>query len=150
MQFKRMYSKEPVDLGSYLKQVFEDDPRARFHVGCDSQNYSNVTVYVTTVVVRYPGSGARVVYQKEKKDKITDMWSRLWRELEKSVEVALYIENECGLKVHQLDLDYNEDPSYPSNKVLKAAGGYVSSLGFPVKAKPGMLMATWAANVLCH
>lgn len=148
--FAIMKSGVKVDLKSYLISFLQDNPDCQLHVGCDSQNYSNNTIYVTTVVLRWPRRGAHVLYYKEKHPRIRDLWTRLWGEIERSVNVAQFIENDCGLSVHQVDMDFNEDPEFPSNKILKAASGYVNSLGFMGKAKPNLLMATWAANVLCH
>ncbi len=150
MDFIRMDNRETVDLKTYLIQFMDKHPECTIHVGCDSQNYANVSVYATTIVLRYPKKGAHVLYRKEKLKRINDMWSRLWNEIERSVELAQFIEDVCELPVHQVDLDFNEDPSFPSHKILNAASGYVTSLGFMAKAKPNLLMATWAANVLCH
>lgn len=150
MDFIRMDNRETVDLKTYLKQFMDKHPECTIHVGCDSQNYADVSVYATTIVLRYPKKGAHVLYRKEKLKRINDMWSRLWNEIERSVELAQFIEDVCELPVHQVDLDFNEDPSFPSHKILNAASGYVTSLGFMAKAKPNLLMATWAANVLCH
>ena len=148
--FKTLSRHKSVDLKPYLVDFVAKHPECQVHVGCDSQNYSNVTVYATTVVIRFPRRGAHVLYYKEKLPRINDMWTRLWNEVERSVEIAQFIENECEVSVHQVDMDFNEDPSFPSNKLLTAARGYVQSLGFMGKAKPNLLMATWAANVLCH
>ncbi|MDR9398780.1 ribonuclease H-like YkuK family protein [Salibacter sp.] len=150
MRFKMMQTKREVELKSYLLSFLADKRDYTIHVGCDSQNFSSKTVYVTTVVVRFQNRGAHVLYKKEVVPKIIDMWTRLWAEIERSVELATYLEEDCGIEVSQVDMDFNEDPQFPSNKVLKAASGYVSSMGFIVKAKPNLLMATWAANVLCH
>ena len=148
--FKTLDQHQPIDLKPYLTEFVAKHPECQIHVGCDSQNYSNTTVYATTVVIRFPHKGAHVLYVKEKLPRINDMWSRLWKEVERSVELAQFIENECLIPVHQVDMDFNEDPGFPSNKILSAARGYVNSFGFMGKAKPNLLMATWAANVLCH
>ncbi|MAX82051.1 MAG: hypothetical protein CL843_17965 [Crocinitomicaceae bacterium] len=149
-QFKMMQTHKKVHLTEYLPHLLLEHPECEIHVGCDSQNFNKKTTYATTVVVRYPGKGAHVLYRREKQPQVKDLWSRLWGEIERSLSVAQFIEADCGLKVHQIDLDFNEDPEYPSNKVLKAAVGYVHSMGFNSKAKPHLLMATWAANSLCH
>lgn len=148
--FCLMASHRKIVLKEYLVNFLRKHPECEIHVGCDSQNYSRTTVYVTTIVIRFPNQGAHVLYHKEKVDKINDLWTRLWNEIEKSISIANFIQQECSLKVTQIDLDLNEDPVYPSHKVLKAANGYLSSLGFNAKAKPNLLMATWAANALCH
>jgi predicted RNase H-related nuclease YkuK (DUF458 family) len=79
-----------------------------------------------------------------------DLWTKLLGETERSVALASLILHECNLRVEQIDLDYNTDPSYPSQKLISASSGYIASLGFRAKAKPNLLMAAWAADVLCH
>lgn len=150
MKFKRMHNKIHVDVKAYLTQLKAAHPNVKIHVGCDSQNYRNITVYVTTVVVRFPNNGAQVIYKKEVVPKINDMWTRLWSELERSIETAEFIISQCQTPICQIEMDFNESPDFASNKVLKAAGGYVSSLGFTAKAKDDILPAVWAANVLCR
>lgn len=148
-QFRVMGGTLEHDVCSYIACMLQEQ-KLEVHVGCDSQNYKRHTVYVTTVVFRYPGNGAHVIYRKEKVPKINDLWTKLWGETERSVALATLILEECGLRVKQIDLDYNSDPSYPSQKLISASSGYISSLGFEAKAKPNLLMAAWAANVLCH
>ncbi len=153
LQFNRflvMGRSKEVDLHTYARQVLKDEPDCEVHIGSDSQNLGERTTYVTTVVFRFPGRGAHVVYCRERIPVIRDMWTKLWGELERSIELADFFKDELGIKVTQIDLDYNTDPQYPSNKVLNAASGYVQSLGYNAKAKPDLLMAVWAANVLCH
>jgi predicted RNase H-related nuclease YkuK (DUF458 family) len=148
--FKMMQTHKKVDIKNYLPEFVAAHPDCEIHVGCDSQNFNQKTTYVTTIVLRYPGKGAHVLYQKEKYPQVKDLWSRLWREIERSMEVARFIQEDCNLKVHQIDLDFNENPEFASHKVLKAAVGYVQSMGFKSRAKPNLLMATWAANSLCQ
>lgn len=150
MEFKRMHTQNQVDVKSYLTRIKITNPDVKIHVGCDSQNYSNKTVFVTTVVVRFPKNGAQVIYKKEVVSKINDMWTRLWSELDRSIKTAEFIKSQCRLTIFQIEMDYNENPEFASHKVLKAAGGYVSSLGFSAKAKDDILPAVWAANVLCR
>lgn len=148
--FFLMANHKPIYLKEYLMSYLKENPECEIHVGCDSQNYSRTTVYVVAIVIRFPNRGAHVVYHKEKVNIIRDLWTRLWNEIERSISIANFIENECGLKVAQIDLDLNSDDNFPSHKILKAASGYVSSMGYLARAKPDLLMATWAANVLCH
>ena len=68
------------------------------------------------------------------------MWTRLWMECEKSVEVALYL-REHGIEIDTIDLDYNIDPAKKSNKLVKAAVGYVNGFGFKARYKPDSI--TW-------
>ncbi|WP_306644004.1 ribonuclease H-like YkuK family protein [Sanyastnella coralliicola] len=148
--FQIMGGRRRVDFVSYVREFTDLYPHCEVHVGCDSQNHRQNTVYVTTIVFRFPGNGAHVIYRKERVPRIPDLWSKLWGETERSVEIADAIRNELGVQIKQIDLDFNTDPSYPSNKLLSASAGYISSMGFHSQAKPGLLMAAWAADVLCH
>ncbi|MFT4662617.1 MAG: putative RNase H-related nuclease YkuK (DUF458 family) [Patiriisocius sp.] len=147
--FRIMGSSEQVNLISHAQNYLKKNPDCEVHVGCDSQNVRGITIYVTTVVFRHEGQGAHVIYKKEKLDRIKDMWSKLWAETERSVDLANHLSNDLGIKISQIDLDYNTDPAFKSHGVYTAATGYVSSLGYVVKAKPNLLMAVWAANALC-
>jgi predicted RNase H-related nuclease YkuK (DUF458 family) len=137
------------DVCDYITAMTSESD-VQVHVGCDSQNHKRHTVYVTTVVFRFPNNGAHVIYRRERLPKITDMWTKLWGETERSVALANLILEECGLRVHQIDLDFNSDSKYASHKLVSASSGYITSLGFSSKVKPDLLMAAWAANVLCQ
>lgn len=148
--FKTMNNHQPVELIPHVRQLTECNRALKIFVGTDSQNYQHLTVYVSTVVIRYENNGAQVLYQKEKVSKITDRWSRLWDELQRSIDLAAYLREEGQISVSHIDLDFNSDPKYFSHKLLPAAMGYEQSLGYEARSKPDLLMATWAANVLCH
>lgn len=137
------------DVCDYITAMTQES-EVEVHVGCDSQNHKRHTVYVTTVVFRFPNNGAHVIYRRERVPKILDMWTKLWGETERSVDLANLILEECNLRVHQIDLDFNSDSQYASHKLVSASSGYITSLGFNSKVKPDLLMAAWAANVLCQ
>ncbi|MCH2215668.1 MAG: ribonuclease H-like YkuK family protein [Flavobacteriales bacterium] len=148
--FKKMGSHARVELAEYAKKMVNDYPHVKIYVGSDSQNYSSKTLYATTVVFRFENNGAHVIYHRESTPLVKDMWTRLWGELQRSIDVAGYLKFECGLPIEQIDLDLNSDPEFPSNKVFQAAVGYAQSMGYKAKTKPDLLMATWAANVLVN
>lgn len=148
MKFKRLTDLQVVDLAEYLKEyiarVGEDN--VTLYIGCDSQNKSEWTSYATTVVLHIGNTGCHVLYQRERvRPRINDFWTRLWKEVERSVEVALYLQ-EKGIKVNNIDLDLNDDPNYRSNKLVSAARGYVESLGIKANIKPDLLPAIHAAD----
>jgi len=149
-RFKVMGGRRTHDVCQYVAQMQNSGSQFSLVIGCDSQNHRNHTVYVTTVVFRFPRSGAHVIYRKEKVPKILDMWTKLWGETERSVALAHLLRDEVGAEVEQIDLDFNTDPAHPSNKVLSASSGYIQSLGFQSAAKPNLLMAAWAADSLCQ
>lgn len=144
-----MNNGKTVELVEHAKGLLEISPNVQVLVGSDSQNRGGNTIYATTVVFRYANNGAHVLYQKEKGQKITDLWTRLWHELERSIAVADHLKAQ-GVAIHQIDMDYNSDPDFASNKVWSAAVGYVKSMGYRSGAKPDLLIASWAANVICN
>jgi predicted RNase H-related nuclease YkuK (DUF458 family) len=149
-KYKKMGSGEHITLDHYLPDYLKKHPTVELFIGSDSHSYNNHTVYVTTLVFRYRKRGAHVVYSKERVPRINDLWSRLWDEMERSASLALHLRENHGVSVSQIDLDYNDNPKYPSYKVRQAAMGYIEALGFNPKTKPTMLPATGAADFLCH
>jgi len=149
MIFKRLTDNQDINLAKYAKKVLNEKPKTTIYIGCDSQQVRNKTVYATVVVFRYE-NGAHITYQREYEPNIKDIWPRLWKEVEKSVSVAEYLRINAGIMATRIDLDYNGDPKYPSNKLVKAAVGYVESLGYKAKTKPGLMIATYAADGICR
>lgn len=148
MIFKRLTDYEQVDLASYLKKYIEEvgKENVKLYIGCDSQNKSEWTNYATTIVIHIGNTGCHVLYQKERvRPRVEDFWTRLWKEVERSVEVALYLQ-ENGIEVDNIDLDLNADPDMKSNKLVAAARGYVESLGIKANIKPDLLPAICAAD----
>ena len=117
-------------------------------LGWDSQNISQHTNYATTVLFHIGNTGCHFLYHKEKLPKIDDMWTKLWGETTRSVEVANYLKNH-DIKVDSIDLDFNSDESYKSNKLVSASVGFVESMGFKANVKPSILPAISAADMMC-
>lgn len=148
--FQSMHDGSPVHLLEHVRSAVQDDPRLEVLVGSDSQNRSGHTIYTTTVVLRYHRNGAHVLFHREKHTRIRDLWTRLWGEVERSVAVAHLLSNEGGIRVSRIDMDLNSDPRHGSNRLHTTAVGYVRAQGYETRTKPELLIATWAANVLCH
>ena len=147
--FKRMADGHPVDLLEVVHRVLASHPDVEVLVGSDSHNHGNHTVYTTTVVLRYRRNGAQVIYRREKQPKVNDLWTRLWGEVERSLAVADDLREE-RIPVQRIDMDLNSDARYGSFKLHSAAIGYIRSHGYEPHTKPDMLIASWAANVLCN
>lgn len=148
MIFRRLTDRSTVELAEYLKEYIDQVgvDNVRLYIGCDSQNKSEWTSYATTVVLHIGTTGCHVLYQRERvRPRINDFWTRLWKEVERSVEVALYLQ-ENGIEVDNIDLDLNDDPNMRSNKLVAAAKGYVESLGIKARIKPELLPAIHAAD----
>ncbi len=148
--YRRMSTGEPVELVDHIKTALQEDPNIEVLVGSDSQNKGKHTIYATAVVLRYRGNGAQVMYKREKVEKITDLWTRLWKEVEDSIDIAKKLSSIANIPVKRIDMDLNEDPRFGSNKLHSAAVGYVRAHGYETHTKPNLMIASWAANVLCH
>jgi len=151
MKFKKLTSREQFDLAKYTKEYLDTnkDYNVKMYLGCDSQTKADKTTYATTLVFHVESSGCHIIYKKEVVPVIRDMWNRLWKETEFSVKAALYL-RENGIEIDTIDLDYNIDPIHDSNRLVKAAVGYVESLGFKARVKPELLPAVYAADTIVN
>ncbi len=148
--FKSMHDGHVVDLLAHVGGVLASNKDVEILVGSDSHNYAHHTVYTTTVVLRFFRNGAQVIYQREKAPKVIDLWTRLWGEVERSLAVAQVLRLDGHMPVRQIDMDLNSDARFGSHKLHTAAVGYVRSHGYEARTKPDLLIATWAANILCN
>jgi len=153
LQFKSLGDHHVVnDLFGYIKNMINSKPEIKLYVGTDSQNSRRATTYVTVIVLHInendSGKGAHVLYSKDVLPKMRDRFSRLWGEVERSVEVSSML-RDGGLTIKNIDLDFNEDPRYNSNTVLRSAVGYVEASGFKARWKPHNAVACRAADSLC-
>lgn len=149
MEFQRLMDRAKVEISDYVKSYINDHKfnSLKIYIGCDSHNKGEYTTYVSTVVIHVGETGCHVLYKREKVKRINDLWTRLWKEVEKSVDLALYLK-ENGINIHNIDLDLNDDEQYASNKLVNAACGYVKSLGIKPRIKPEILPAVHAADNL--
>ncbi|MEO8589459.1 MAG: ribonuclease H-like YkuK family protein [Flavobacteriales bacterium] len=148
--FKSMHDGHAVDLLTHVGGVLAAHRDVEVLVGSDSHNHRNHTVYTTTVVLRFFRNGAQVIYRREKAPKVIDLWTRLWGEVERSLSIAQILRTDGNIPVRGIDMDLNSDARYGSHVLHTAAVGYVRSHGYEPHTKPEMLIATWAANILCN
>lgn len=153
LQFKSLGTHQVIDdIFGYIKNLLNEKPGTKLYVGTDSQNGRRATTYATVIVMHMnendSGKGAHVLYSKEVLPKMRDKFTRLWGEVERSVEVSNML-RDGGLTIKNIDLDFNEDPRFNSNTVLRSAVGYVEVSGFKARWKPHSAVACRAADSLC-
>lgn len=148
--FKSLSDNKRVDLIPYLKEKLSESEGISIYVGSDSQNMRNHTVYASVIVLHYNRNGGHVLYTRNKVDRIRDSFTRLWREVELSVEIAKYLEENGIQKAKFIDIDINPDPKYRSNTMLRSALGLVESAGFKPRCKPEACSASYVADRICH
>ena len=135
---------QKIDPLDYTLDIIKKYPHVKIHVGTDSHSINDNTRYITAIAYRFNQSGVHYIYSKNNFPKIIDKWERLWKETELSIEIAQILDNkEINLEI---DMDYNSDEKYYSNKLVSVAKGWANSLGFKVNIKPFNQIATSAAD----
>ena len=147
--FKSLSTKKDIDLIPYLTNFLSENGATSIYIGADSQNKKRFTTYAIVIVLHNTSKGGHVLYSKEKVPRIHDKFTRLWKEVEKSIDTAEYLRLNNIQKPSYIDLDLNPDAKYQSNQVLRAALGYVESMGYTPRCKPFAHSASHVADSLC-
>jgi predicted RNase H-related nuclease YkuK (DUF458 family) len=146
--FKNKEGKKIEDILEYVKNWISTHQDSEIYIGCDSQEINGKTNYVTTICMYEIGKGVHVIYNKEQEPRSNSMHSRLWLEVEKSIEVAEIIKD-IDKKI-TLHIDYNSKQSGKSNQLYEAGIGYVKSMGYDAVGKPNAWAASTAADNFCR
>ena len=147
--FKRLSDHRKIDLIPYVKEKLAEDKSIKLYVGSDSQNIGDNTVYAMVIVFHYGNNGGHVIYSKRVVPRIKDRFTKLWGEVQDSVDLAQHLEANGVQKPTYIDLDFNPDPKYKSNDVLRAALGYVEAMGYSARCKPYAISASCVADKIC-
>lgn len=135
------------DLRLFVRAWLREHPGGKVYIGSDSQVRGDVVKYSTVVCLWDVGYGVWEVYSTVKVPRFNDRFSRLWNEIQRSVEVADMIRDIAPVTVH---MDFNSDPSYPSYKLYDAGMGLAKAMGFEAAGKPDSWAASCGANRRCQ
>lgn len=164
LQFKRLRDNQNIDLVPYVQDFIKQYPETKIFIGCDSQNSGKYTNYALVIVLHQPNKGGHVLYHKVKVNRIplsvktTKTWggkehvievSRLWNEVEYSIQVAEFMKLNGLPKPDFIDVDLNDNPRYKSNTILKSAMGYIEAMGYVPRCKPNAMSASYVADAIC-
>jgi predicted RNase H-related nuclease YkuK (DUF458 family) len=69
--------------------------------------------------------------------------------MKKSVELAKYLKANGIENIDYIDLDYNPNPKFWSNRLLDPAIGYVVASGFTPRWKPDSPISSIVADKIC-
>ena len=139
---------ERIDPVEHTLKILRDYPTVKIHIGSDSQNIGKKTKYATVIAYRYGSRGVHYILSKKNELLIKDMWTRLWKEAEMSIDIAQWLTRQVSVRV-EIDMDYNSDENFKSNKLISATKGWANSLGYKVNVKPNNQIATKAADYHC-
>jgi len=152
-KFKKVDLENVGDLAEYVKKFYKDNPGCTIGIGSDSIQHKKWTIYAVMIALFYPkiggtGRGAHLIYLKKKFTTRFSLWTRLWNEVEMSIDVAKYLKNNINLENIEVHIDINPDEEYKSNMAFQASIGYIKSLEFIPVAKPNSWVATCAADMI--
>lgn len=149
MRAFRKLSGELVQLDKHTRAVVDKHPHVEVHVGTDSQVIGRYIKYATVVAYRYGTRGVHYVLSTEKIKKV-DFYTRLWKEVEDSMKVALWLRERMPSLNIEVDFDLNGDKKHKSNQLVTAAVGWAKGEGFNCNIKPNRQIATKAADCHCR
>lgn len=144
----KFYNGQFIDnLDKYIETYLKKYPDIEIYIGTDSVDRGK-SIYVTTICFRHPYNGAHVIYKKEIEPKSKNLFTKLWKEVEKTNEVAKFVKPIIGNKILILDLDLNSLKQYASSIAHDSAKGYLIGLGYNVRTKPQAYAAIAADHLL--
>lgn len=150
---ERYFRTEENQLVNIIEHCLEQvkiHPNLQIYVSTDSQNYGGKSVFVTAVVFRYGLRGAHYVYLKQRLPRISNVFNRLWKEGEFTIECADMITKEIPIKIEAIEFDYNNKKVTKSTNLVSSMKGWAESLGYSVRVKPDEMIAAKAADHLCR
>jgi len=139
---------ERIDPVEHTLKILRDYPTVKIHIGSDSQNIGKKTKFATVIAYRYGSRGVHYILSKKTELLIKDMWTRLWKEAEMSIDIAQWLTHQVSVRI-EIDMDYNSDENFKSSKLISATKGWANSLGYKVNVKPNNQIATKAADYHC-
>lgn len=146
MRFKFYNGSFIEDVETYIKDYVDKHKNVEVFIGTDSAKGSSdgkaMTIFVTTICFRHPSKGVHYIYSKTKEPKDKDLFTKIWKEVEKTNEVASFVKPLIGDRTLFLDLDINSLKQHGSNVAHAAAKGYLMGQGYSVRLKP----QSWGAH----
>jgi predicted RNase H-related nuclease YkuK (DUF458 family) len=139
-----------VNLIEHTIEQIEKRPDLKIYIATDSQNYGYKSVYVTAIVYRYGIRGAHYIYHKQRIPRIQDIFSRLWKEAEFTIETATFLKENMPIQIEALEFDFNNKQITKSTPLVKSIKGWAESLGIKANMKPDEMIAAKAADHLCR
>ena len=132
------------DPSALLFGLSAEDPIA-LHVGADSKNRGDHTLFVTVLALVRPGEGGRVIYRTTRVPKMKGLAQRLFHEAQLAIELATDLTEATGRRV-VVHIDANPDERHRSSRYARSLAGMGIGQGFEVRLKPDAWAATCVAD----
>lgn len=158
-KFKSLGTRQVVnDIKQYYLNLCDKYSFVDVYISTDAQAHGPRLIYATVIGFHLfdelgRGKGATVLYQKYVQPRYMfgkaakEDFQKLYAETEYSIQVAEYLQDQLQVPVNYIELDYNLDEKYYSNKVLINAINTVLSRGYGYTCKPQAAF-TYAADKL--
>lgn len=122
----------------------------KIYIGTDSQNFSSITRYVTTIVYRYGNRGAHYIYFREDVPRVKTDYLRLYDEGVRTINTFEMLTSEIPVSVEALEFDYADAKKTISSKLVQDFRGWVAGIQQKAVFKSGWMIATKAADHICR
>ena len=141
--WKTLSGKPIDDIAAFVADAARDGHEV--HVGTDSLQTSRFTQFVTVACIHKPPKGGRVAYTEDRVPRIKSLRERLFKEVWKSIELALQLEDHVRgeMTVH---IDANPVEQHASSKYVHELVSCVMAQGLGARAKPFAWAASRAAD----
>lgn len=138
---------EKVNIVEHTLEQISKWPNLTIRIGTDSQNYSGITRYVTTIVYRYGRRGAHYIYFRDEVPRVRVEYSRLYDEGVRTMEAYELLTRDIPVSVEALEFDYADVKRTISSQLVSVFKNWgVSNAVF----KSGEMIACKAADHICR
>ena len=123
--------------------------KGQVFVGTDSLVQGGRCTFTTSIVLLDAQNqrGGVYFYKKEKYNEPTRFYTRILREVEKSINIALSITEKCPKVNLEIHIDVSpEDKKEKTSRMTKMLMGYATGSGFKCKVKPEAFAASTVAD----
>jgi predicted RNase H-related nuclease YkuK (DUF458 family) len=133
-----------------MKCYIQEEPKHKYKIviGTDSQTSKGATIFVSAVVLHRVGKGARFFFQKEVDKPNTNLYQRIYKETEMSLQLVSTLKeqkiellSDWPLEIH-LDIGQKGE----TRKFIKELVAWVTSVGYVAKIKPQSYGASYVAD----
>lgn len=150
-KYFRTQNGDRVNVVEHTLEQIEKWPNLKMYIGTDSQDEGAFTKYVTTIVYRYGSRGAHIVYLKDEIPRVKDIFTRLYNEGVKTIEIATMVTDEIPVSFEALEFDYADVKKTQSSKVVSSLKGWTKGINMNCSFKSGEQLATKASDhILRH
>lgn len=139
-----------VDIVDHTLEQVKKYPNLTIRIGTDSQNFGDATVYVTAITYRYGSKGAHYIYLKQRVNRESVDYLRLYAEGVRTIETYGVLTAEIPISVEGLEFDYADVKQTISTKLVSTFKGWTAGFGTRAIFKSEEMIATKAADHLCR